>query len=127
MTREEVARTEAMINLDSLGLAPTEVWLSHADKHLALMLFGVAKAMNLPVTAVNVDNVGSTDSESFAKRKIPRMTLHSITQQTLPILHSSRDKLDAIHFADYYETYRLLAAYLAYLDTALPGGAPAAK
>ena len=34
------------------------------------------------------------------------------------------DKLDAINLADYYQSYRLLAAYLAYLDTALPGGAP---
>ena len=126
MTEEQVAHTEAMINMDSLGLAPSEVWLTHADKQLALILFAVAKAMNAPLSAVNVDNVGSTDSESFAKRKIPRMTVHSVTQQTLRILHSSRDKLDAINLADYYQSYRLLAAYLAYLDTALPGSAPTA-
>jgi len=126
MTEEQVAHTDAMINMDSLGLAPSEVWLTHADKQLALILFAVAKAMNAPLSAVNVDNVGSTDSESFARRKIPRITVHSVTQQTLRILHTSRDKLDAINLADYFQSYRLLAAYLAYLDTALPGGSPTA-
>jgi hypothetical protein len=43
-----------------------------------------------------------------------------LTQATLPILHSSRDQLSQIKEDDYYETYRLLSAYLAYLDTNVP-------
>ena len=112
-----------MINLDTLGLGPTAVWATHSDTQLLDALVRVVNAVHLPLSAVNVDKVGTTDSESFAKYKIPRTTIHSVTQETLPILHSDKDKLNVIKMDDYYSTYRLLAAYLAFLDTAL--GQPA--
>ena len=45
------------------------------------------------------------------------ITIHSITQETYPILHSGRDSVKAIHPDDYYTAYRVIALYLAYLDT----------
>jgi Zn-dependent M28 family amino/carboxypeptidase len=122
LTPEERAKVCAMVNLDSLGLSPTKVWLSHADPPLARALINVAQAMKLPLAGVNVEDVGSTDSESFAKRKIPSLTIHSVTQETFPILHTGNDTLAAIHLDDYYATYRLVAAYLSYLDQKLPAG-----
>jgi putative aminopeptidase FrvX len=119
MSKDEVARTEAMVNMDTLGLGPTELWLSHADPYLAASLGAVAKSLSLPLGVVNVDNVGSSDSEEFARRKIPRITIHSVTQQTWPILHSSRDNMKAVHLDDYYDSYRLIEGYLVYLDGAL--------
>ena len=119
LTPAQRGRIAGMVNLDSLGLGPTEVWATHADKILLDALAAVAAASKLPAEAMNVDEVGSADSESFASYHIPRITLHSVTQQTWPILHSSRDKLDAIKMKDYYDSYRLIAAYLAYLDDAL--------
>ena len=119
MSNDDVARSVAMINLDTLGLGPTAVWLSHADPNLARKLAGVAHALQLPISGVNVERVGSSDSEQFARRKVPRITIHSLTQKTLPILHSSRDKLAAMQLDDYYSSYRLLAAYLVYLDGSL--------
>lgn len=116
ISSEQRGRIRAMINLDSLGLSPTKVWLSHADKGLAAALNNVAHSMNLPLAGVNVEQVGSSDSEPFAKRKIPSLTIHSVTQETYPILHSSQDTLAAVHPDDYYATYRLVAAYLSYLD-----------
>jgi putative aminopeptidase FrvX len=130
LTREERSKIRAMVNLDSLGLSPTKVWLSHADKNLAEALNQVAYTMKLPLAYVNVEQVGSADSEPFAKRKIPSLTIHSVTQETFPILHTDRDGLSAIHLDDYYSTYKLVAVYLAYLDQTLPTGqqeAPAAK
>ena len=109
----------AMVNLDSLGVGPTEVWATHADQPLLGMLLTVANAMKLPLSTMNVDKVGSTDSESFALYKIPRITIHSITQSTWHILHSNDDKLSAIKMDDYFESYRLLTRYLAFLDSAL--------
>jgi hypothetical protein len=47
------------------------------------------------------------------------VTIHSVTQDTLRILHSPRDRFSAIHLDDYYDTYRLISAYLAYLDQVL--------
>jgi Peptidase family M28 len=116
LTPEARSRIEAMVNMDSLGLAPTEVWETHANKPLLDALASVALASKLPVSAVNVDKIGTTDSESFARYHIPRVTLHSITQETLRVLHSPDDKLAAIRMDDYYDSYRLIAEYLAYLD-----------
>ena len=73
----------------------------------------------MPITSSNVEQVGAhADSESFADRKIPSITIHSLTPQawSAHILHSSKDKFSAIHMDDYYETYRLVAAYVAFLD-----------
>jgi len=119
LTGEQRARIEAMVNFDSLGLGPTEVWASHADRVLLHALAAVAFASKLPVTAMNVDNVGTADSESFARYQIPRITLHSVTQQTWSILHSPFDKLAAIKMNDYYDSYKLIAEFLAYLDDTL--------
>src|SRR5574341_422995 len=119
LTPEKRSRIRAMVNLDSLGLSPTKVWLSHADQALAQALNNVAHAMKLPLAAVNVEQVGRADAESFAKRNIPSLTIHSVTQETHPILHSAQDRLAAIRMEDYYATYRLVAAYLSYLDQKL--------
>jgi hypothetical protein len=59
-----------------------------------------------------------SDSEQFAARKIPRITIHTLTQKTWEarIIHTSKDKLSAIQADDYYQTYGLVAAYLTFLD-----------
>jgi aminopeptidase-like protein len=121
MTKEQVTATDAMVNMDTLGLAPTEVWTSHSDKRLTNALVNIAKRLNVPITGVDVEQVGSTDAEQFAERKIPRITIHSLTQETwnAHILHTSKDKISAMRLDDYYETYRLLAAYVAFLDQVL--------
>src|SRR6266496_275794 len=119
MTKEDVEHTLAMVNMDTLGLGTTAVWVSHSDPKLVSALAGVAKVLKLPISAVNVEQVGSTDSEQFARRKIPRITLHSVTPETWTVLHSARDKLSAIKLNEYYDSYRLIGAYLTYLDQAL--------
>lgn len=111
---------EAMVNMDTLGLGPPEVWASHADPKLVALLAGVAKELSIPLSAVNVDNVGSTDSESFRDKKIPAITVHSLTSQSLGILHSHRDQLSQIKLDDYYRSYELVAAFLAVLDADWP-------
>ncbi|HWJ19666.1 MAG TPA: M28 family peptidase [Geobacterales bacterium] len=127
LTKEEVVATEAMVNLDTLGLAPTEVWESHSDKRLTGELVYLAKQLSLPVAGVNVDQIGSTDSVQFSERKIPSIAIHSLTQETwnAHILHTQKDKLSALRLDDYYQTYRLLAAYLVFLDQAAGAPAPA--
>lgn len=118
MTREQAAATDAMVNIDTLGLAPTKDWVRRSDQRLARLLAYIATRMNLPMAAVNVDQVGSSDGEQFAKVKIPRITIHSLTQETwnAAILHTSKDRFSAIRLDDYYQSYRLLSAYVALLD-----------
>lgn len=118
MTKEQITMTDAMVNMDTLGLAPTEVWASHSDRQLTGALINVAKQLNFAITGVDVDQIGSSDAEQFAERRIPRITIHSLTQETwnARILHTSKDRISAIRLDDYYQTYRLLAAYIAFLD-----------
>ena len=72
-----------------------------------------------------MEQIGSTDSEQFAARKIPSITIHSLTQETwnARILHTSKDRISAVRLDDYYQTYDLLAAYLAFLDGSAAAGA----
>jgi Zn-dependent M28 family amino/carboxypeptidase len=118
MTKEQVASTDAMVNMDTLGLGATEIWESHTDKRLKALIIYVAKAMNLPLSGANVDSIGSSDSVQFEARKIPSTTIHSLTQQTWNdrILHTSKDKFSMIRLDDYYQSYRLISAFLAALD-----------
>lgn len=120
LTKDELAKLRAVINIDTLGLGQTEVWASHADPELMKDLLAVATAIKASVVGMNVDNVGSSDSEAFARYKVPRMTLHSVTTETLPILHSERDQVSAIKPNDYYTSYKLITAFLVYLDAKLP-------
>jgi len=125
MSKEQVAATDAMVNMDTLGLAPTEIWASHSDQKLSGALVYIAKQLNLPVKPVNVEHIGSTDSVQFAARNIPSITIHSLTQENwnARILHTSKDRISAMRLDDYYQTYTLVAAYLAFLDR-VAGGNP---
>ncbi len=119
MTASQISATDAMVNMDTLGLGPTKIWASHSDKQLTDTLLQTANQLKISVGGVNVDKIGaSSDGEQFAERKIPRITIHSFTQESFDarIIHTSKDRLSAIQLEDYYQTYRLVAAYLAVLD-----------
>jgi Iap family predicted aminopeptidase len=116
---DEAARIQAMINLDTLGLGPTEVWVSNSDPELVNQIDSVASEMNIPIRVMNVDDIGDSDGKSFKERNIPIITLHSVPPKNLSILHSKRDNLAAVNLDDYFDSYKLIAAYLAVLDSAL--------
>lgn len=120
LTPDEVRKIAAMVNMDTLALGPTEVWTSRSNKNLVRALNGLAEAMKLPLSGVNVDAFGESDEESFLDRRVPVVIIHSLTQETIPVLHSRQDNYSAVHFFDYYNSYRLLSGYLVYLDGGLP-------
>jgi len=75
-----------------------------------------------------VEQVGTTDSESFAHYSIPRITITAISQDTWPLLHTKKDNINAIKPDLYYDSYRLITKYLALLDQQLPtDGSPIDK
>ena len=125
--KEKLDQIDAMVNLDTMGLGPTNMWVSHADPNLARLAVLLANAMKLPLSGVNMERVGSTDSESFREKKVPTITFSSITQFTLPILHTIKDQLSQIKEDDYYDSYKLVSAYLVYLDNAVPERAAGAS
>jgi hypothetical protein len=119
LTKEEIGRIRAMVNIDTLGLGPTEIWISNSDPKLVKDFLAVAAAMKLPVKGMNVDGVGDSDGRSFKKHKIPSITLHSVTNDSLGILHSSKDNFSVVNLKDYYDSYKLITAYLVLLDSTL--------
>jgi hypothetical protein len=124
MSKEEIQKISAMVNLDSLGTSPTKVEVDRGAKNLLNALGIVATNLKLPLSVVNVHPVGRSDSDSFQDRKVPTIGIHSLTNETFRILHSRRDQIGAIHLNDYYDTYLLIRAYLAYLDQILDRPAP---
>ena len=120
LNRQLLHGIRAMVNLECLGLTPTKVWSDRADRQLLNDLILIARNYQIDLQGVNVDGVGDDDTHPFLSRHVPVITIHSVTQQTWHILHSRRDNLSAINFNDYYDSYRLIATYLAYLDSTLP-------
>lgn len=119
LSREQLAKIHGMINIDSIGIGPTKIWMTHSDHRLAQLFFGIAKSMRSPVSVMNADSLGDEDGTSFRVYHVPTLMIHSITTENFPVLHSSGDKLSAMHMNEYYETYRLTLDYLAYLDSTL--------
>src|SRR5262249_20269218 len=119
MDPRERAAIQAMVNLDVIGLGPTKVEVSRSDPNLVCDLLMAASATGQTIGGVNADRVGTSDWEPFKKAGIPIISIHSITRETLPILHTPNDRLEAIDPRHHYETYRLVSAYLALLDVIL--------
>jgi len=122
LTQEDKSKIRAMVNIDSLGLSDTKVWLSRADKGLVRAASEVAHTLNLPLAAVNVERVGDSDSRPFVDAKIPVIDFHSVTQETWRILHSPQDAFPVLRLPEFENSYQLLVAYLAYLDVTLGNG-----
>lgn len=116
---EDLARIQAMINLDSVGAGPLNVGISESDQRLAGILRGAARSMQSDIRLVNTDQVGTSDHQPFHAAKVPVMNLHSVTSENLAVLHSAKDTMEAIDRENYYLTYRILAVYLVLLDQVL--------
>ena len=111
---KQLERAEAMVNVDALGLSPTKVWSDHSDKDLLHDLMVMVYALKLSASQIDIAAAGATDSDPFAARHIPQITIHSLTQQNVATGATTQFRP-----TNYYDTYRLLCGYLAYLDQTL--------
>ena len=119
LPQEWLAKIRATVNLECLGLGPTEVWADVANPELLEHFAGIVRSMQLPLIGVNVERVGNDDTQAFRNKKVPVITLHSLTQSTFPILHTVKDNLGAVDLDHLYDSYRLIGLYLAYIDQVL--------
>lgn len=110
---------KAMVNLQCLGLGPTKVSPRLASKELLGPLASITKTMHADLKAVNVVSIGNDDTLAFREKKLPVITIHSLTEETLVIINSPRDDLTAVHMDRLYESYTIITEYLAYLDEVL--------
>jgi hypothetical protein len=115
--------TKAMLSIESVGLEPTKIWLSQADKNLASGLARVAASLKVPVSGADLGETAEVDSQPFRDKNIPTIHVHSISAANAAIPGSEKDTAAALRMEDYGNTYRLLAVYLAFLDNTL--GVPA--
>ena len=111
---EDTLRTLAA--MPNVTLKARTLATGHYDHGMVALLNRVALSLQLPLHTMDVDEMGNSDGSSFRMRGIPTVTLHSVTWANLHILHSEEDKYSAIDIDDYYDTYKLIAAYLATLD-----------
>ena len=80
-------------------------------------LNGMAVALKVPLTGANIDWIAESHEVPFVEHQVPTITVHSlIKSMPLPLLHLYKDNYSAVHFDDYYKSYRLLSAYLVLLD-----------
>src|ERR1700732_5062395 len=114
LSNMQLDHAEAMINVDALGLSPTKVWTAHSDKELVHSLIIMVYALKLSASQIDIAAVGNSDSDPFAARHIPQITIHSLTQQNVATGATTQFRPN-----NYYDTYRLLCGYLAYLDQSL--------
>jgi Iap family predicted aminopeptidase len=116
LSKRQKRSVRAMMNLESLGLTVPQVWASRADKGLLDAYNSVARSMDLDVRVSNFSPLMEDDSRPFLDSRIPVITIHSLTNETMGFHHSPKDQLNAIDGKNYYDAYRLAAVFLAYLD-----------
>ncbi|MBC7925095.1 MAG: DUF4910 domain-containing protein [Bryobacteraceae bacterium] len=116
LSKEQLAKVQAMINIDSIGMDSPKIWVQRSDPRLVRAAAALAKAVAVVIEGVDIQQVGDSDSHPFQARKIPVLDIHSVTQENLAILHSERDIRTAVSDAHHYQTYQFLAALTAWLD-----------
>lgn len=116
---EQRAAMRAFVNVECLGLAAPKIWMDRSNPMLVQRWAETASAVNSPMSGVNIGQLSDDDTHPFQLRNIPVISIHSLTQQTFSILHSKRDNIELIQPNAYYESYRVLALYLTYLDEEL--------
>jgi Zn-dependent M28 family amino/carboxypeptidase len=106
----------AMVNLDTLGLSATKFERREADPLLACLLTATANLTGDALTARDNGAADSSDHEPFHDAGIASIRLHSLTANSIHVIHSSRDRIAAIDQVAYYSSYRLIATYVAVID-----------
>jgi Zn-dependent M28 family amino/carboxypeptidase len=125
LSKEDRAEILLNVNIDCVGLAgPIRAWSGRSDDFLLTAAAVVADQIKVGIGADALGKRYDSDAAVFIAWKIPAIDVHSLTRDTLPLLHSKRDVRAALDAKSYYDHYRFLAAYLAYLDATIDIPAP---
>lgn len=116
-TKEQTAEYCAMINIDSLGLAPPQVADNMSSKKLSKFTEDLAKEMKVPFGHASIEGANS-DSTPFVEKKIPAVTIHGMNKDWPLLLHTSKDQPAKVNPMSVYLGYRLTLAMIFRLDEA---------
>ena len=112
-----------MIWLDFIGLGGTAAWGSRSDPNLFVDLVSAASAIDVEVMSRDLSGAAMLHDHSRAFRwfEIPTLYVHSLSLETERVIGIKRYDLDPkkIDFDAYFDSYRVLAVYLGYLDKSL--------
>jgi hypothetical protein len=60
------------------------------------MALEIAQAVKIPVQGMNVERVGTSDTEPVRDAKVPTIDFHGLTNATWPILHTIDDQFSKV-------------------------------
>lgn len=113
----------ANINIDCVGYeAGVRIWAPRADARLTDAVARVAAALGVPITGMDLSPIADADSSAFLEQDIPVIDFHSLNSKSLRLLHGDSDRMELVRPEVYYDTYRLLSFYLAFLDSRVAAG-----
>jgi hypothetical protein len=107
----------AMVNIDSLGVAPPQVADNMSSKKLARFAGDLAKEMEIPFAHASIGRANS-DSSAFVAKRIPAVTIHGLPNDWSTLLHSKHDQPEKVNHASVYLGYRLALGMVLRLDQA---------
>ena len=120
MNSAEIQRTDAMVDLDALGLSPPKVSTKKSDPELIKDLFIMAYALKLTASQVDVADTFRENADSFTERKIPSITIHSFPLSRGSESRSRQLLVPQLFHPDlYYKSYYLISGYVGFLDQRL--------
>ncbi len=117
ISKEQATEYCAMINIDSLGLAPPQVADNMSSKKLGQFTEDLAKEMKMPFARARIAGANS-DSTAFVEKNIPAVTIHGMSNEWSNILHTGNDQVSKVNATSVYLAYRLALAMIARLDQA---------
>jgi len=115
ITKEQAAEYCAMVNIDSLGLAPPQIADNMSSRKLGEFTSDLAKEMKMPFAHARIEGADS-DSSPFLEKNIPAVTIHGMSNQWSTILHSGNDQASKVNPVSVYFGYRLALAMVVRLD-----------
>ena len=105
----------AMVNIDSLGLAATQVFENVSNKRLAQLAWEAADEQALPFQRRTIAGADA-DSSSFLKRKIPAVSLVGMPANWQDFLHTKNDQARQVNLTNVYQGYRIALVLIAKIN-----------
>lgn len=106
ISREELVRYCAMINLDSLGLAAPQVADNLSSRRLRELATAVASELGFNLVYARLEGA-EADSVPFLRRRIPAITIHGLSSDFSSIIHTGNDQSGRVRPASVYLGYML--------------------
>ena len=116
LSGDQKSRIDAMVNIDCIGVNDIMIWRTGSADELEVLAMKVAKQASIPARLRHMLGV-MADSESFQRAKIPAISFVALDENGIRLIHSSRDRYEAIKPDVYHSQYLYLLRYLLALDS----------